>query len=659
LLLATSLTATASTETAAPQWSVLRTTSDQVVLQVELPPVHLNTAGVGPLADFGTIEADFGALTQRVGAPLLPLAVHGVVLPDGATGAHLRAVEVLAEESLHSSLPLLPRAADAEKRPGLARPLPNPDPAIYDAGEWWPRTEGGVSPAFILRGTPLAWVRVAAVRYNPASGEIRAARRLRLEIEFETKEESGGTARADLDARLRRTANPFGDLLSACTIDPWADTAPNNGATAADWPQPDPMLYLIIHADEFAPQAETLAAWKARKGFTTVLTPISSIGASAEAIEEYVDAAYDTWPVPPAYLLLLGDTNTIPADRGDTGWLLKHFTDLHYACVDGNDWVPDLAYGRFPVRTGDQAWHMVQSVIAYERMLMPTTDWLEGSVFIGGEDPNYWDVAEATHRYVISTHIVPSGMDYTVVRGHFGGNTQDITAAINAGTTVANYSGHGGPGSWADPAFSQNNIRNLHNETMLPFVISNACDTGKYAKAECFGETWVRGEGNGGGAIAFYGASNSSYWDGDDYLERDLFDLAFDTSFTTLGEMTIGAQILVDRSGYGRSHYYYEIYNLMGDPALDLWFGQPEQSSVLHPDHYTPGHNQLTITVETAGGGVDDALVALYRKPDLLAVGRTQGGSVTLSFDATAGDDILLTVTGSALAPYEGQLTLE
>jgi len=538
----------------------------------------------------------------------------------------------------------------------LLSPGPPPpwfDERIYGADDFFPSTSGKIRECVIFRGLTMAALEIYPVQYNPVSGAIHYPSSLRVKLTFCGAGEKTSSSRA-----ARCANNPFPGVMDEYCLNHRAYLEPSSAGDGG-WPNPVPMVYLVIAADEFLPQAQALAEWKTRKGFETVVVPISQVGSTADDIILFVTDAYETWPSPPSYLMLLGDTNTIPGDKGDTSLygIIKHKTDLHYACVDGGDFIPDLAYGRFPARTSAEAWEMVDNAVSYERFDLATTDWLNKTVFIGGEDSGYWQVAEATHRYVIVNHIIPSGMEFTAIRGHFGGSTSDITEAVNAGAMLVNYSGHGSSTTWVDPRFTQGNVRNLVNTGEHPFVISNACDTGKYDNTECFAETWVR-QGDTGG-ISFYGASNSTFWDGDDILERRMFDIVFDTPYTTTGEMAVGGQIFLFMTGYGKSHYYFEVYNLMGDPSIDLWFGIPDAATVTHPAAFVPGWQEITVEVTVGGSPADGALVCLHREGDIFEVGKTVAGEASFSFDADAGGSISVTVTGSGVAPYEGEISEE
>ncbi len=105
---------------------------------------------------------------------------------------------------------------------------------------------------------------------------------------------------------------------------------------------------------------------------------------------------------------------------------------------------------------------------------------------------------------------------------------------------------------------------------MYPFVCSHACSTSPFNSDECYGETWVRAENKGG--IAFWGASASTLWDEDDILERGMFQAWWQEGLTTIGGMTDMAlyRVYENYSGGGYSQYYFEGYNVLGDPSIIL-----------------------------------------------------------------------------------------
>ena len=100
-------------------------------------------------------------------------------------------------------------------------------------------------------------------------------------------------------------------------------------------------MHLIIVAGEYEAVIATFANAKAAQGFSVnTWVPSSS---SATVIKDYIEGLWGG-PDSPDYILLVGDTNTIPHWTG--GGAGSPATDLPYACMDGvGDWYPDIAIG--------------------------------------------------------------------------------------------------------------------------------------------------------------------------------------------------------------------------------------------------------------------------------------------------------------------------
>ena len=75
---------------------------------------------------------------------------------------------------------------------------------------------------------------------------------------------------------------------------------------------------LIIVYDDFYDEIMPLVTHKTTLGFDTTTTKTSEItgGATTTNIKNYIQNAYDTWTIPPSYVLLVGDTPQIPTFYG-------------------------------------------------------------------------------------------------------------------------------------------------------------------------------------------------------------------------------------------------------------------------------------------------------------------------------------------------------
>ncbi|MFN2227017.1 MAG: C25 family cysteine peptidase, partial [Anaerolineae bacterium] len=352
------------------------------------------------------------------------------------------------------------------------------------------------------------------------------------------------------------------------------------------------------------------------------------------------------WPLPPSYVLLVGDTNTLP------GWdsiSAGEVTDLYYVTMDGSaDYVPDLGRGRFPVRSAEQTAILVDKYLSYAG-LGGSEPWLKTASFIATCDQ--YTIAEGTHNYVITNYTEPEG--YT---GTFPNNPQpggdrlycithsagqaDVHAALNQGRWVGIYSGHGSHTGWE--FYNATNVRSLTNGEMLPFVASHACITGDFEETEVFGETWVLQED--GGALAFWGSSDSSYWGEDDVLERAAFDELFaGEEGADLTDMTYAGLAATASSYPSSAQYYWETYNLLGDPSVRILGEEPLATFTLRVD---PAQLQVCAgtgaTTSVKVGSVLGYANTVYLDTDSLPAG------VTAAFDPAF-----------APAPFVSELTLD
>ena len=62
-----------------------------------------------------------------------------------------------------------------------------------------------------------------------------------------------------------------------------------------------------------------------------------------------------------------------------------------------------------------------------------------------------------------------------------------------------------------------------------------------------------------------------------------MYDINFLRSYTTVGEMTYASLYWMYLAGWGRSHYYFEIYNILGDTTVDIFMGPPFTADVVYP----------------------------------------------------------------------------
>ena len=145
-------------------------------------------------------------------------------------------------------------------------------------------------------------------------------------------------------------------------------------------------------------------------------------------------------------------------------------------------------------------------------------------------------------------------------------------------------------------------IDSLKNKNMYPFTISNACRTAQYNSSTSFGNRMVLSKEKG--AIGFIGCSNDSYWDEDYYWAvgagsvsidptyqntgLGAYDRLFHTNgespadwYFTMGQINYAGNLAVSASTSTRKKYYWETYNLVGDPSVIPIIGKPGSFNII------------------------------------------------------------------------------
>ncbi|MFH1313086.1 MAG: C25 family cysteine peptidase [Candidatus Eisenbacteria bacterium] len=623
---------------------VIAETGNEVILEFDIPGFSLSETPTDH-GTFSILDVQNCGRTITIGEARLPVCRKAVEIPQHA----LVRVEVIERITSRFNLSdlgypsrIYPVQAPVEKLPGARESAEFAiSEEFYASSGTFPVYQARIAETGQMRGHRFAMVEVAPVSYIPADGIVEVTSRIRIKVT---------TTGADYEATratINRYATPAFEQAAARVLLNYQ--APSDKAVP-DWPAG----YLIITDPDFYDEMQPLAAWKNSKGYQTTVTSTADVpgGVTTTTVKNYIKDAWQTWDIPPAFVLLVGDVADIPNFVG-VG-VNNPATDLYYATMTDPDYIPDLGIGRFSVTSPTEASAIVAKTINYEKLLISGTPWLKKAVFMASLD-NY-TVTEGTHNYVISNYMDPAG--YTSDKLYcytYSATTQQVRDALNDGRGLAIYSGHGAETYWADgPQFTQSDVDGLTNLDMYPFVHSYSCVTGTYTVGECFAETWIRKIDKAG--LAFWGSSVTSYWDEDDVLEKGVFQALFDDGLTWIsGMLDQGKWYLYEHySGGGDTQRYYEMYNIIGDPSIDIWTDIPAPMSVSHNSTCPVGAGTYAVNVGDAKGPLADALVCLDMPGEVYETAYTDiNGDVTLILDPppTVVGEMTLTVTCHNFGP--------
>lgn len=418
--------------------------------------------------------------------------------------------------------------------------------------------------------------------------------------------------------------------------------------------------YLVITTDALYPSILPLAQWKQATGVSARVVTLSQIGSDTASIKNYIRNAWNTWPVRPEYVLIVGSGSTVPARYYyvQHGW--SYYSDNIYGDMTG-DIRAEIPVGRFPARSTAQLDLMVAKTLMYERTPDLTDSlWMRRMTTIvreaDGGDPDdsiYWNNVRNAARQAGAAGFV-SCDSFAYSRGHTAGN---VVNSVTNGTGLVLYRGNAG-GNWYQPFDVNPALTN--NGKKLPIIASITCETMTLAPNESMvGDAWVKAGTltNFRGAVAFFGNTHSA----SDVarprgaVARGFFDGLFAENTYKLGKVVLRAkqQLYQEFPTYTGD---YRGFNLLGDPDLSIWTATPKALTVSHPADIRPGPQILHVIVGVNSTPVESALVCASMATDttLYAYGLTNAdGEIDLSISPADTGVVRLVVTGRNLYPYD------
>jgi len=593
--------------------------------------------------DYATLTLSEAGLAAEVGSPAVPVYRQLIEVPYGCE------VQVSADigstETQQLSLPVIPRQASVPK--SGPPPVFTLDAEVYSTDANVPEIGARLVEVAVVRGRRVAVVEIRPVRYNPVRNLVEYAPQMRVTVKW--TDADWNKTRAIL---RRYSSSPFAGRLDGIAV--------NEKQFRTHLGPSLPIGYLIIVPDAWQANVAPLADWRRRKGFSVFVRTLSQLGGgNKDTVKAYIKNAYDNWPIPPSFVLLVGDVDKIGYFTGSGEGSPP--TDLNFSLCEGSDYWPDIDLGRASVASAAQLDSFVEKVVRYERNDWTNgTGWDKKAYFVASADAGNHGVAENTHKYVMAK-IRPLGTECDSLWTYYGSGTP-VDTALNQGRAWVTFSGHGSEQGWSDPGitFHSDDVRALSNTDMIPYVQTYACLCGDFSSSsypECFSETWIR-LGRKGGIVSL-ASSVTSYWTEDDTLERRVFDYMFDSTYTwVMGGFNKAKVKFYQQMGDDpTTRRYFEMYNCMGDGGTDIYSLEPKPLVVSYPPVIPVGTYALPVSVSSGGDPVAGALVCASAKNDTSAwvAGYTNGsGQVTLNLTTLAPDTVFATVTGHNLAPHLG-----
>lgn len=367
--------------------------------------------------------------------------------------------------------------------------------------------------------------------------------------------------------------------------------------------------YIIITPKEFLDQAKRLADFRTNKskvGMSSIVVKTDDIynefsGGIKDptAYRDYLRNAFLNWATKPQYVLLFGhgdyDYRNIEGYNNNyvlpfetAGSLLEVYSynwDDYYACIDNDDQIVDLALGRIPARTVDEAQSCVDKIISYETSVDRSL-WRNLVTLVaddGWTTSGFTDGSTHTDQSEdLSGTFIPASFnqkkiylsDYPTVISSFGRRKPDVNTAIiraiNEGTMLLNYIGHGSPELWAhEQVFVKDvTIPQLVN-TNLFFLTAATCDFAYFDRPNDVSAAEELITKEGAGAIGAFSATRPVYSAPNAALNQAFYTAMLNPKRDTLNlTYPIGYAYFNTKAGHNAENDLK--YHLLCDPALRL-----------------------------------------------------------------------------------------
>jgi hypothetical protein len=350
--------------------------------------------------------------------------------------------------------------------------------------------------------------------------------------------------------------------------------------------------YLVITTHDLLAAAQQLASYRAGQGLTAKVVDVEDIYdlwnngiADPNAIRNFLAFTVASWQPAPRFVVLAGQGNLDYKNYlGYGGNLLPPLlapttyglfaADQLFADVVHSSGVPSFAIGRLPVGTAAQLQTVVQKIQSYEAAgaagWSGTALWVADAAQAGANFPQDSDqIATALPGGYTAQRIYVDQVGAAEAR-------TDLLNGIAAGAGLFNYIGHGGLDELSGSGLLEaTDVPSLGNGARLPVLTALTCTINRFEVPGItpLGSAMV--QQSGGGAVAAWAPSGISD-DGDAKVLGQRFYLELGNGQAhglRLGEMV--ARALADYAATSSSTDLLYIYQLLGDPALQVKAGPP------------------------------------------------------------------------------------
>ena len=343
--------------------------------------------------------------------------------------------------------------------------------------------------------------------------------------------------------------------------------------------------YLIIVPPGLEEGTQALAEYRQAQGLEVMTVGLREIYdvfndglAAPTVIRDFLSFAHQRWARSPRYVLLAGSgtydykdymglgENLIPTLMIETPYGI-FASDTAFADVN-SDGTAEMAIGRLPALSNEELLAQLAKIKAYESS---TESWKQ-KITLAADNA---DLAGGFHSDSDVLDALIGGVGYNKEKIYLGELTtasakQKLLQAFATGSGLINYIGHGGTDRMASEGLLlKSDIPGMGNWDRPAVMVALTCSLGRFELPgfNSLGEDLVRHDG--GGAVAVWAPSGLSVNPRALKLGKAFFSALYQDGETVLGDAILRAGL-----SYGDTdQWMYSLYNLIGDPALQLKSG--------------------------------------------------------------------------------------
>lgn len=333
--------------------------------------------------------------------------------------------------------------------------------------------------------------------------------------------------------------------------------------------------FVIISHRDFLGSLDPLRKLRESQGLRVALIDIEdlydefSFGVKTpKGIRDFLTYARAKWQSPPRYVLLVGDASYDPRNYlglGDFDLMPTKLIDTSYFETASDDWfvdfnndgLPEMAMGRLPVQTKEEAAIIVSKIVGYEKSIQKREVLLVSDI----DDGFSFEGASEEVRALLPGSL----MGRKIYRGQFSSDAQarqELISGINQGPLLVNFIGHGSIGIW-NGVLSSEDVEYLTNRG-LPFFVGMSCLNGHFQDVYMDSLSEALMKAPGGGAVAVWMSSGLTQPDKQAVMNKELIRLLFGRESLSLGEATARAKASVSDQDIRKT------WILFGDPSTRL-----------------------------------------------------------------------------------------